>query len=73
MIIPIYDMHAELMVYCYLIMIPQWSLSWAIQSGSHFSIFRCHHASSFFRDTLLVFGSNLAMDMDDWDYTFDDG
>ena len=40
-----YKMHVKLMAYCYLIMIPQWSLSWAIQSGSHFLTFRCHHAS----------------------------
>ena len=47
-----YKMHVKLMAYCYLIMIPQWSLSWAIQSGSHFSTFRCHHAS-FFRRRLF--------------------
>ena len=29
----------------YFIMIPQWSLSWAIQSNPYFSSFVCHHAS----------------------------
>ena len=32
---------------CYLIMIPQWSLSGAIQPDPHFSTFGCHHASPF--------------------------
>ena len=31
---------------CYLIMISQGILSWAIQLGSHFSTFRYHHISS---------------------------
>ena len=42
MILITHEMHVELMVYCYLIVIPQWSLFWAIQSGSRFLIFRCH-------------------------------
>ena len=45
MIFTTHKMHVELIVYCYLIMIPQWSLSWAIQSGPHFSAFRCRHTS----------------------------
>ena len=47
MILITHEMHVKLIIDCYLIMIPQWSLSWAIQSGSRFLIFRCHHASSF--------------------------
>ena len=46
MIFTTHEMCVELIVYCYLIMIPQWSLSWAIQLGSHFSAFRYHRASS---------------------------
>ena len=42
MILITHEMHVELMVYCYLIVIPQWSLFLAIQSGSRFLIFRCH-------------------------------
>ena len=38
MIFLTYEMHVELMVHCYFIMIPQWSLSWAIHSDLHFSI-----------------------------------
>ena len=51
-ILTTHRMRDELIVYCYLIMIPQWSLSWVIQSGSHFSTFRYHHAS-YFRKRLL--------------------
>ena len=40
MILTTHKMHVELIVYCYLIMIPKWSLYWAIQSSSHFFIFR---------------------------------
>ena len=36
MILTTHEMHVKLIVYCYLIMIPQWSLSWAIQSGPYF-------------------------------------
>ena len=39
---------------CYLTMIPQWSLSWIIQSGSHFLAFRYHHASFFGKRLLDV-------------------
>ena len=46
MILTTHGMHDELIVYCYLIMIPKWSLSWAIQLGSHFLAFRYHHAFS---------------------------
>ena len=45
MILITHEMHVELMVYCYLIVIPQWSLFWVIRSGSRFLIFRCHHAT----------------------------
>ena len=54
MILITHEMHVELIVYCYLIMTPQWSLSSAIQSGSHFSAFRYHHASSSGRRLLDV-------------------
>ena len=57
MILITHEMHVELIVYCYLIMIPQWSLFWAIQSSSYFSTFRYHHAS-------LICGSYLVVDMD---------
>ena len=46
MILTTHEMHVKLIVYCYLIMIPYWSLSWAIKSRSHFLAFRYHHASS---------------------------
>ena len=36
----------------YFIMIPQWSLFWAIQSGPYFSAFVCHHASYSWRHFL---------------------
>ena len=49
MILTAHGMHDELIVYCYLIMIPQWSLFRAIKSGSYFPAFRYHHASSFGR------------------------
>ena len=46
MILITHEMHVVLIVYCYFVMIPRWSLSWAIQSGSHFSTFRYHVFSS---------------------------
>ena len=49
MILITHEMHVKLIAYCYLITIPQWSLSWAIQSSSHFLAFRYHHVSSFGR------------------------
>ena len=72
MILITHEMHVELIFYCYLIMIPKWSISWAIQSSSHFLIFRCPHAFSFER-RLLICGFNSAVDLDDWDHVFDDG
>ena len=57
---------------CYLIMISQGSLSWAIQSNPHFLIFGCPHAFSFER-CLLICGFDSAVDLDDWDHVFDDG
>ena len=72
MILITHKMHVELIAYCYLIMIPQWSLSWAIQSGLNFSIFRCPHVSSSER-CLLTYGFDSVVDLDDWDHAFDDG
>ena len=78
MILITYDMHVELMVYCYLIMIPEWSLS---PSGVSLGPFSQVHTFRyldvimllFLGDILLVFGFDSVVDMDDWDYTFDDG
>ena len=49
MILFTHEMHVKLIVYCCLIMISQWSLSWAIQSGSPFLTFRYHYVSFFGR------------------------
>ena len=72
MILITHKTHVELIVYYYLIMIPQWSLSWAIQLGSHF-----RHLDIItpllLGDVSLIRGSDLVVDMDDWDCTFDDG
>ena len=54
MILTTHGTHDELIVYCYLVVIPRWSLSWAIQLGSHFLAFRYRHASSFERRFLDV-------------------
>ena len=47
---------------CYLIMIPQWSLSRAIQLDPHFSAFGCHHVSSPRLRTWMARITHLVMD-----------
>ena len=54
MIFITHEIHVKLIVYCYLVMIPQWSLSSVIQLSSHFSTFRYHHVSSSGRRLLDV-------------------
>ena len=57
---------------CYLIMISQGILSWAIQLGSHFSTFSII-TFLLLGDASLICWSNSAADMDGWDYTLGDG
>ena len=72
MIILSYEIHIELMICFHFVLILQWSLSWVIQSGPHFLIFRCPLASSFKR-LLLMCGFISVVDLDYWDHVFDDG
>ena len=72
MIIPTYEIHAEMMtcLLSYHDPIVEPFLGHSVKPT--LLMFRCPHASSFER-RLLICGFDSSRDLDDWDHAFDDG
>ena len=71
MIIPTYEIHVELMICFCFIMIPNRASLWPFGQAHTFWYLDVIMFLPL-GDASLIFGSNSVVDMDDWDYTFDD-